>query len=273
MSAYASEKYKIIPLSLNTSTTTAVKGQAVSLRNVGKVSVVCGYLVDQFVLDSVAEVESSIAHAATFTVYVGDATQNPSSFAALTGATVVLGMTTAGQLTNWQEIQVQVIGTCATGISLTIGHGNTTKTFTIEKNASLADAQIGSSNSTVFGNCLASAINMYFPGLELVAGTTVGSGDTKAWTGIIKEKYQGIGGINAAVTVQSVSTVDIINVNGFRQVGMIEFDAADVIATNSCYSQFTIESDCNTTINVKQTAYAILEIKDGSAYSHKKVGI
>ena len=69
MSAYVSEKYKIVPLSLNTSTTTAVKGQAVSLRNVGKVSVVCGYLVDQFVLDSAAEVESSLAHAATFGVF------------------------------------------------------------------------------------------------------------------------------------------------------------------------------------------------------------
>ena len=270
---YVGEKFKIIPLALNTSTTTAVYSQAVSLRNVSRVSVVCGYLVDQFVLDSAAEVQSSLAHTATFAVYVGDATQNPSSFAALGGATVVLGMATAGQLTNWQEIQVQVIGTSATGISLTIGHGNTTKTFTIEKNASLADAQIGASNTTVFGNCLASAINMYFPGLEVVAGTTVGSGNTVAWTGIIKEKYQGIGGINARVTVQDVSTADIINVNGIRQVGIIEFDPADVVATNSSYSQFAVQIDCSATVNVKETCYAILEMKDSGAGCHTRTAI
>lgn len=270
---YVGEKFKIIPLALNTSVTSASYGQAVSLRNVSRVSVVCGYLVDQFVLDSAAEVQSSLAHTATFAVYVGDATQNPSSFAALTGATLVLGMATAGQLTNWQEIQVQVIGTCATGISLTIGHGNTTKTFTIEKNASIADGQIGSSNSTVFGNCLASAINLFFPGLEVVAGTTVGSGDTKAWTGIIKEKYQGIGGINARVTVQDASTVDIVNVNGFRQTGVIEFDPADVVATNSSYSQFAIQIDCSSTVNVKQTCYAILEMKDGGSPGHVRTAI
>jgi hypothetical protein len=258
MSKYIGENMKIIPLTLNTSTTTEVRSQAVSLRGVERVTVVCGYGLDLNVLDSAAHAESSLAHTATYQVYVGDATQNPASFAAMTSATCVLGMATVGEINNCQEIQIQVIGSWATGSNLTIGYGNTTKTYSMHTNASLADDQLSASDSTEFADALASAIRRDFPGLELVAGTTVGSGDTKAWTGILKEKVQGNGLINALVTGQAASTSAIGNVNIFRQVGLIEFTPAQVLATNSCYTQFAVGIDSSSTVS-KMTAYAVLE--------------
>lgn len=258
MSKFASEKYTVIPLEFDVNTTTEVKSKGVSLVGVQRVSIMCGYTVPMFVLDSAAHPESSLAHTATFAVYVGDATQGSASFSALTSATAVLGMATVGVLNGWESVQAQVIGTAATGVSLTIEHAGRSKTFTVQKNASLADLQIGASNTTVFGNCLASAINAYFPELEVVEGTTVGSGDTVAWTGIIKPKIEGLGAINASVTAQADSTADVININGLRQVKYIDFDVAQVLATNSCYTQFCVGIDSSCTVSDK-FAIAILE--------------
>lgn len=258
MSAFTGEKYTIVPLQINTSTTTEVRSQAVSLRGVQKVSVVCGYAYEINVLDSVAHPESSLAHTASFAVYVGDATQNPASFSALTSATCVLGMATVGKVNYCKEIQVQVVGSWATGATMALGYGNTTKTYTLHTNASLADDQLSASDATAFANALGSAIRRDFPGLEVVAGTTVGSGDTKAWTGVVKEKYPGVGLINAQVGGQAVSSSCIGNVNIHRQVGVIEFTPAQVVATNASYTQFAVGIDCSSTV-CKQTAYAILE--------------
>ncbi len=260
---FASEKLTIIPLQINTSTTTEVRSQAISLRGVQKVSVVCGYAYELNVLDSAAHPESSLAHTATYQVYLGDATQNPASFSAMTSATLVLGMATVGKVNYCKEIQVQVIGSWATGATFALGYGNTTKTYTLHTNASLADDQLSASDSTEFADALASALRRDFPNLEIVGGTTVGSGDTKSWTGIIKEKVPGVGLINAQVGGQAVSTSCIGNVNIHRQVGVIEFTPAQVIATNSCYTQFAVGIDSSATV-VKMTAYAILE----SGYEH-----
>lgn len=258
MSKYAGEKYRIIPLAINTSTTTEVRSQAVSLRGVERVTVVCGFNMDLNVLDSAAHAESSLANTATFAVYVGDATQNPASFTALTSATCVLGYATLGQTGQCESIQVQVVGSWATGRELTIGYGNTTKTFTLQTNASVADAQLSASDSTAFANALGSALKSFFPNLEVVAGTTVGSGDTKAWSGIIKEKVQGVGLINAAVSVQDVTTSCVGAVAPSRQTGVIEFTPAHVAATNSCYTQFAIGIDTSATF-ADISAFAILE--------------
>lgn len=255
---FASEKYTVVPLQFDATTTTEVKSKGVSLKGVKRVSVMCGYNLDMNVLDSAAHPESSLAHTATFAVYVGDATQGSASFAALTSATAVLGMATVGVLNGWESIQAQVIGTAATGVSLTIEHAGISKTFTIQKDASLKDLQIGASNTTVFGNCITSAINLYFPGLEVVEGTTVGSGDTVAWSGVIKPKIEGLGAINASVTAQADSTQNVININGHRQVKYIDFEVAQVVATNSCYSQFCVGIDSSCTVS-KKFAVAILE--------------
>jgi hypothetical protein len=258
MSKYAGEKYRIIPLAINTSTTAEVRSKAVSLRGVERVTVVCGYEMDLNVLDSGAHAESTLLNTATFVVYVGDATQNPASFTALTSATCVLGCATIGQVDRCESLQIQVVGSWATGRSLTIGYGNTTKTFTLQTNASIADAQLSASDATAFANALGSAMKSFFPNLEVVAGTTVGSGDTKAWTGILQEKVQGVGLINAAVSVQDVSTSCVGCVFPSRQTGLIEFTAAHVVATNSCYSQFCVGIDSSATF-ADITAFAILE--------------
>jgi hypothetical protein len=258
MSKYAGEKYRIIPLALNTSTTTEVRSQAVSLRGVERVTVVCGWNMDLNVLDSAAHAESSLANSATFAVYVGDATQNPASFAALTSATCVLGYATVGQANNCESVQIQVVGSWATGRELTIGYGNTTKTFTMQTNATIADQQLSASDATAFANALGSALKTWFPNLEVVAGTTVGSGDTKAWSGIIKEKVQGVGLINVAASIQDVSTAAVGCVFPNRQIGLIEFTPAKVTATNASYSQFAVGIDSSATA-ADMTAFAILE--------------
>lgn len=258
MSKFASEKYTVIPLEFDSTTTTEVRSRGVSLVGVQRVSVMCGYNYGLNVLDSAAHPESSLAHTATFQVYVGAATKGSASFAALTSATAVLGMATVGELNGWESVQVQVIGTAATGVTLTLEHAGRAKTFTIQTNATLTDLQIGASNTTVFGNCLTSAINLYFPELEVVEGTTVGSGDTVAWSGIIKPKVEGLGAMNASVTAQSVSTVDVININGHRQVKFIDFTPAQVLATSTAYTQFCVGIDSSCTVTDK-FAVAILE--------------
>jgi len=270
MSKYPGEKYRTIPLAINTSTTTEVRGKAVSLAGVERVTVVCGFEMDLNVLDSAAHAESSLVNGATFQVYVGDATQNPASFAALTSATCVLGYTTLGQANNCESVQVQVIGSWATGREFTLGYGNTTKTFTLQTNASIADGQLSASDSTAFANALGSALKTFFPNLHIVAGTTVGSGTTLAWSGIIKEKVQGVGLINAAVSVQDVSTSCVGCVFPSRQVGIIEFTPAHVTATNSCYSQFTVGIDSSATF-ADITAFAILETNYESPTGSRKV--
>lgn len=262
MTAFAGERFVMVPLAINSSTTTEVKSQAVPLRGIKKVTVVCGHELALNVLDSAAHAESSLAHAATFAVYVGDATQGASSFSALSSATVVVGMTTVGQVRNAQQIQIQVVGSWTTGNELTISYGPTTHTFTMQTNASAADKQISASNATAFAAAFTSQINNYFPQLEVVEGTTVGSGDTNAWTGILKEKIPGSATLSAAVTAQTVSTSAIGNVNVHKMVGLIEFTPEQVFATNASYTQFCVGIDCSVTVT-KQSAFAILERNRG----------
>jgi hypothetical protein len=267
MGKFAGEKYVMIPLALNTSTTTEVRSKGVSLRGVDKVTVLCGYELGLNVLDSAAQADSSLAHAGTFAVYVGDATQGAASFAALASATCVLGMSTRGQVRNAESIQIQVVGSWATGRELTISYGPTTVTFTLQTNASLADNQLSASDATAFGGALTAGIAARFPNLEVVEGTTVGSGDTVAWTGILKEKIVGQATLSAAVTVQDVSTSAIGNVNVHRSVGVIEFTPAQVLATNTSYTQFCVGIDASVTVT-KQYAVAILEMSDEPVKSH-----
>ncbi len=258
MGSFIGERCVMIPLTLNTSTTTEVRSQAVPLRGVEKVTILCGHDLALNVLDSAAHPESSLAGAATFAVYVGDATQGAASFAALASATCVLGMTTVGQVRNAQQIQIQVIGSWATGSELTISYGPTTHTFTLSVNASLADGQLSASNATAFAGAFINAIAARFPALEVVEGTTVGSGTTDAWTGILKEKYPGMATLSAQVTAQSVSTSCIGNVNVHKMAGVIEFTPAQVLATNASYTQFCVGIDCSVTVT-RQTAVAILQ--------------
>lgn len=267
MTQFAGEKYVMIPLALNTSTTTEVRSKGISLRGVDRVSVICGHELALNVLDSVAHPESSLVHGATFAVYVGDATQGAASFSALASATCVLGMATVGQVRNAESLQIQVVGSWATGSELTISYGPTTHTFTLSVNASLSDKQLSASDSTAFANAITSAIGQFFTNLEIVEGTTVGSGDTKAWTGILKEKIPGQATLSAAVTAQAVSTSCIGNVNCHRSVGVIEFTPAQVLATNASYTQFCVGIDCSVTVT-KQYAVAILEMSDAPVRSH-----
>lgn len=266
MTQYAGEKYVMIPLALNTSTTTEVRSKGVSLKGVSKVSVMCGHELALNVLDSAAHPESSLVGAATFAVYVGDVTQGSASFSALASATCVLGMATVGQVRNAESIQIQVVGSWATGRELTISYGPTTQTFTMHTNASAADNQISASDATAFAAAFSAIIPNRFPNLEVVEGTTVGSGNTAAWTGILKEKIPGLATLAAAVTVQDASTSAIGNVNVHRSVGVIEFTPAQVIATNASYTQFCVGIDCSVTVT-KQYAVAILEMKDSPARS------
>jgi len=268
MTAFASERFAMIPIALNTSTTTEVKGKGVSLKGVKRVTVMCGYECDLNVLDSAAHAESSLANSATFAVYAGKVTQGAASFSALASATCVVGMTTVGQVRNAESIQIQVVGSWATGSEFTISYGPTTKTFTLQTNASASDGQLSASDATGFANALGSAIKDWFPNLELVEGTTVGSGDTKAWTGILKERIPGQATLSANVSAgaQAVSTSCIGNVNVHRSVGVIEFTPEQVVATNASYTQFTVGIDASVTVS-KSYAVAILEMKDGPVQS------
>lgn len=248
---------------------TAGYSQPVSLAGVQQVTIACGYVLDPVLPTSVANALASAANSATFSVLLGTAaTVGASSFTAMTGATLSLGAATAGQLNNWDSVMIGVIGTAATGVTLTISHGPTTKAFTIQKNATLSDLQIGASNTTVFANCLASAINAYFPDLEITYETTVGSGDTIAHYTLLAPKTAGSGEVSVNVTANANTVSDVVMVQGHKQSGVINFKAADVVATSSSYTHFAVLVDSSAT-TVKASAFAILDYGHDPQPAHK----
>lgn len=254
---HAGEKDAILQVAMNTTTTVAVNSPAISLKGVRRGTVIASIdLAPVTPTSAVTLPAASVACPATFSVVVGDATQGESSFAVLGGATVVLGMTTVGQFTGWDDIQVAGSGTIATGLSLVIDGVS----FLTATDSCVADYNLNVSNATAFTVALASAISRFCPRLETYGAATAGAGARIC----IRRAYGPK--INASVTAQA--NHDGISIMGLKQVGVINFDAADVAATNSSYDHFAVRIDSKTTV-IRQNVVAILEQQNSEGVSIK----
>lgn len=241
------EKFKIVQAVGHPSATdTALTGQGIPLADVNRVSILVG--VDNPAVTPTSAVTipgATLAQDATVAVYVGPAT-DPAT-AALSGATLAVGMATAGDLSGWDAIQISGVGTLSTGVSLVIDD----TTFTLATGATLADYQLSASAATAFQTALATAIPHFLPHLEVYDSTDADSGVRSS----IRRKLPGPG-FNASVT--AISGADGIDVMGLKQTGVIEFTAADVVATNSSYTHFSVQIDSSATV-VNLNAMAVLE--------------
>jgi len=245
------EKYKV--LQMRTDSTASILSQSigVNLQDINRVSILCG--LEQNVATPTSAIKlahATVAAAATVTVKVGPST-DPAS-AVLTGATLVLGQATLGQLTGWDA----VIFGCGSVAGLTTGRSIVIDgtTFTLQKNGSVADYHLAASNCTAFIASLDSALSRFLPHLETFDAATAGAEGFKVG---VKRKYEGPA-FDVSVTVNTSSTNQIC-ITGYKQAGVIEFTAADVVATNSSYTHFSVQIDSSVTADKYVSAIAVLE--------------
>ncbi len=231
MSNFLGERYdfKSALISVGTSTHSS---QPFALRDCKRVTVL---IEAQAGLSSVL---STLVSGATFKVVGGVASNEVSAMTAITGLQTIMGMTTQGQLNNWEVIAIAAHGTLATGISLTIDN----TTFTSNPNSCVADKAYLTSACSAAIHAIASNIATWCTHLETFGLVTAGNATATAVIYVRRKDY-GPGmaqGIDAAVTAQAQSS-DIVYVQGIKQQAMIEFTPNDILATNSSYTHFGIQ--------------------------------
>lgn len=215
----------------------SANSQPFALRDVSRISVLC-----QMQNAYSCALTTAIAPA-TVSVVCGTFS-DPASMAVLTGGTIVMGMSTAAQLTNWETIAVAALGTLGTGRMLVIDG----TTFTIHANASATDKQLSASAASIFTDALACAIATFCTHLETYGQVTNGNATATSIL-YIRRKEFGPGmaaGITAYTSAQATS-VDQVHIQGIKQNAIIEFRPADVLATNSSYTHFGVRFNCAVT--------------------------
>lgn len=213
--------------------------QAFSLADVGKVTIVCGM--------HVATMSSALVaiNPATFTVVCGTYTTAVSGMSVLSGATLELGHATVGVMTNIQEFAVAAMGTIATGRTITIGN----VTYTGQPNASATDIQYNTSGASAAILSLASRISSNDTSLEIHGVVTAGNATATSLMYVRRKDY-GPGmddGITVSVTANASSS-DQVYITPIRYSGIIEFEAADVLATNTSYTHFGVRFNSAVTL-------------------------
>lgn len=207
--------------------------QAFSLAGVGKVTIICGLHAATLASSRAVAVEP-----ATFTVVVGTyTTGGGSAMTALAGATLELGHATIGVLTKCQEFSVGVHGTIATGRTITID-GNA---YTGQPNASATDLQWNTSHTSAAIHSLASRLSSNATNIEVYGKVTNGNATATAAMYVRRKDFGpgSLDGITVSVTANASSS-DQLYICPQRYSGIIEFEAADVLATNTSYTHFAV---------------------------------
>ena len=242
MSGYLSEKVQM---------DIAILGAPVagsSATNYSKKYDIGGYSKISVLVANYGIATGAAAAAATFSVVVGDATQGPTSFAALAGATLVLGSSAASIVNDCEEVMVLVHNTITTGRTIIID--GTSWKCDAAAAATLADYQLGATVGTAFARCMASALAAgMLPNVTMYETTNVASGST-GYAIVLRSKDRGAGfvpkGIDVQVTVNATASGFELRPN--KAFGVIEFDAQDVLATNSSYTHFAVLAQSGVTV-------------------------
>lgn len=222
---YIGDNVRFDTVPLPQATTVAQYSKVFSLKDVDKVSVVCG----------LGTINTTATALADFSIVVGKSTEGASSMAALVGATLSLGTTEATAYTNVDEVLIiNHTGTDATGwINI---DGTTWKISAT--GTTLSEHVITGTDSSGFIHALACAIATGATHLELTKG---GTGATNAYM-TLRVKDGGFGSQRNGfdISIHANNSSDGLEMRGVRKQGVIEFTPGDVTATNSSYDSFAV---------------------------------
>lgn len=203
---------------------------------------------------------SSAVNNVDVSIVAGAATEGVSSFVALTGATASIGPSTSGQLRNVQGFKIFFHGTYATGATIDIDGKEFVLSSTNETTGGKYLFQ--SSLSSIATLKLSTLIPAVLPYLEC---TNADPGTTGAdyvhcrlKRGSPAERT-GCTVITSAINASS----DGFGVLARGAAGAIEFTAADLVSTNSSYTDFAVK--VNTTISTS-LPFSVTVIRESNSY-------
>jgi hypothetical protein len=224
-----------------------------------KVSVLCAFGLNTAV---------TAIGSATFSVVVGNGTGG-SSFAVLTGATLMLGNVLETVCTGADVIHVYFRATAAAASS---GQNISIDGFSMHSTANAAanSSNINSTDCTGAIKSLALRLATGATHLETIEFGTSGAATVYGLT--IRRRDLGFGNLASGIgcTVSDNTTVGFELQHG-RSYGIIEFSAADVVSTNSSYTHFAIRF---VTSNATATPACAMVIRDGgqsATHDHRSI--
>jgi hypothetical protein len=203
---------------------------------------------------------SSVVNNCDVSIVAGAATDAIGSFAALTGATASVGPTTSGQLRNIQGFKIFFHGTYATGATIDIDGKEFVLSSTNETTGGKYLFQ--SSVSSIATLKLSTLIPAVLPYLEC---TNVDSASTGADYVACRLKRgspaerTGCTVLTSAINASS----DGFGVSAKGLTGAIEFTAADLVSTNSSYTDFAVK--VNTTVSTAWP-FSVTVIRESNSY-------
>lgn len=203
---------------------------------------------------------SSAVNNLDVSILAGPATENVSSFAALSGATASVGPTTSGQLRNIQGFKIFFHGTYATGSEIDIDGNKFILSSSNETTGGKYYFQSSvSSVATLKLSTLIPAVCTY---LEC---TNVDPGTTGADHVACRLRRDGVGfrtGCTVLTTAINASS-DGFGVLAKGAVGMIEFTASDLKSTASSYTDFAVQ--VNTSVSTS-LPFSVTVIRESNSY-------
>ena len=238
--------------------TAGVYSKAYSLADVDRVMVLCG----------MGETTGIAVTSATFSVVVGTYTaQGGSAMTALTGATLLLGITSVSSQANSGLVEMRVHRD-ATG-ALTPGdvYFIDGSCIVMAAAGSVTDNTLSTGN-VAFMNDFVSWIATRTTHLEL-ARTVTASTDTQTF---VRQKDFGFAGpmgtgLSAISTVTNATTAEL-EILPLKYQGVIEFTPADVLATAASYTHFAVA--INTTVTTQPMSAMVIRTGGRNATQTKR---
>jgi hypothetical protein len=229
------------------------------LKEFDKISILCAFGLNTAV---------TAIGSATFAVVVGNGTGG-SSFAVLTGATLMLGNVSETVCTGADSICIFFRSTPAAASS---GQNVSIDGFSVHSTANAAanSSNINSTDATGAIKSLALRIATGATHLETIEVGTSGAATVYGLT--IRRRDLGFGNLASGIgcTVSDNTTVGFELQHG-RSYGVIEFTAADVVSTNSSYTHFAVRY---TAANATATPACAMVIRDGgmsATHDHRSI--
>jgi hypothetical protein len=203
------------------------------------------------------------AYSSTWKLVAGVATEHPSSFTSIANSSLILGNTSNLTFESVNCIHLYAHNSVATG-AIFIVDG---VTFTFQTGATVADKQIGASNSSAVTKGIATALGLFCPWLETCLGTT-GTTGTDIF---IRPKSLGAGtersGVSITVAVNATTTG--IETRVIRDYGLIEFTPSDIINVSSSYTHFAVRMQSTATVASQAGCFLIREGGHSSTYGKR----
>jgi len=185
-----------------------------------------------------------------FSIVGGNATEGVSSYVAITNATLAIGTSsTAGVISKCLKGRISVLGSAMTTAVRTIKvdgitfHGASNATYATSLTAT-AFGFIGAGAASAVAKSLTTAIQAHATNINATfsnTGATVAYVDVEYKPEVLKSS-----GLNITVTAQTTVGNDTgsFMANAQLSQGIISFDAADLISTNTSYTNFGVLCHC-----------------------------